>query len=207
MFRCLFRVILIVAVGGALLFFFAPRIFNNAANSIISSANASVAQGLAQYIPAGINSAGKSGDLQINLSGLTPSTPYEITLDQGQCGLTSQDLGAVTSDSNGNFYIELPLASLDTNQTWFVDVHQEGADGQSVACGQLSTNQDASVQVVKASQSGPNVFGAQTPIPTGTATATATGTPSASTSPSLPNTGANPGSNQQYDNSQYPRKY
>lgn len=204
MLKTLFRVVLIIAVGGALLWFLAPHIFNDAANSILSSTDSTIAhaQGLAQYIPPDASTSGKSGDLQVNLSGLTPSTSYEITLDEGQCGTVSKNLGSVTSDGSGNFYIELPLASLDTGQTWFVDVHQNGADGPSVACGQLSTNQDAGAQVVSSSQSGPNVFGPQTPATSSSATGS-TGT----STPSLPNTGADPGNNQQYDNNQYPRKY
>ncbi len=213
MFKSLFRIILILIVGGGLLWFFAPRIFNNAANSLISSNDPSVAnaQGLAQFIPAEATSLGKSGELQINLSGLLSNTSYEITLDEGQCGQVSKDLGQATSDNNGNFYIELPLSSLDTSQTWFVDIHQQGEYGQSVACGQLQTNQDSSAQAINASQSGPNVFGGQPSLPndqgqgdTPTPSATGTGT---STPSGLPNTGANPGNGQQYDNTGYPRKY
>jgi hypothetical protein len=202
--KTLFRVILIVVVGGVLLWFLAPRIFNDAANAILSSTGSAVAQaqGLAQYIPPDASTSGKSGDLQVNLSGLTPRTSYEITLDEGQCGTIDKDLGSVTSDGSGNFYIELPLASLDTGQTWFVDVHQDGANGPSVACGQLSTNQNASSQVINASQSGPNVFGPQAPATSSSATGS-----SGTSTPSLPNTGADPGNNQQYDNNQYPRKY
>ena len=204
--KALTRILMALIVLGALLWIFAPRIFNNAANTFLSSADAQ-AQGLAQYIPAGATSSGK-GDLQVQLNGLTPSTTYDITLDQGACGSTRQDLGSVTSDSNGNFYIEVPLASLDTKSTWYVDVHQQNAFGTSVACGQLQTNQDASSQIINAPLSGPNDFGPQ-PSPTDQSQGTApnTITNSNSTPSGLPNTGANPGNNQQYNNSKYPRKY
>ena len=214
MFKALTRVLVALVVLGALLWIFAPRIFNNAANSFISSADAQ-AQGLAQFIPSNATSSGKTGDLQVQLNGLTPSTSYEITLDQDQCGPSGKDLGSVTSDGNGSFYIELPLASLDTKSIWFVDVHQQGIEGPSVACGQLQTNQDSSSQIISAPLSGPNVFGPQ-PSPTdqgqdATPTATTTGSSGGTTSPTtpngLPNTGADPGNNQQYDNNKYPRKY
>lgn len=204
MFKSLLRIILILVAVGVLLFFFAPRIFNSAANSLIHSVDSSAknAQGLAQFIPADATSQGTSGDLQVNLSGLLPRTSYEITLDESQCGLVNKDLGKATSDGSGNFYIELPLSSLDTNQTWFVDIHQQGAEGVSVACGQLQTNQNA----VNNSQSGPNLFGAPPSLPNdqGTPTPGATGP---STPNGLPNTGANPGNGQQYQNNGYPRKY
>lgn len=194
MIRRLFRWLLILAVIGALIWIFAPRLFNNAANSLISSINstASQAQGLALFVPAGANSPNKSqGDLQVNLTGLTPNTTYALTLDQSQCGGVSKDLGQGKSDANGHLYIEIPLASLDIKQTWFVNVLQRG---QSIACGLLQTNQDSSTQAINATQSGPDVFGPQAG--------------SNQSSPGgLPNTGVQPGGNQQYDNNQYPRKY
>lgn len=214
MFKALTRILIILIGLGVLLWIFSPRIFNNAANSFISSADAQ-AQGLAQYIPSDATSSGKTGDLQVQLNGLTPSTTYEIALDQGQCGSTGKDLGQATSDNNGNFYIELPLASLDTKLTWFVDVHQQSVDGPSVACGQLQTNQDSSSQISSASLSGPNVFGPQPSpsdqnqdtTPTVTTSGSSSGTTGTTTPSGLPNTGANPGNNQQYDNNKYPRKY
>lgn len=213
MFKMLTRLILIMVIGAALFWIFAPHIFGNAANSIISSVDSSVAQaqGLAQFVPAGLTSQGqgKSGDLQVNLNSLLPNTVYEITLDQGQCGVAGQDLGQVTTDDSGSFYIELPLKTLDTSQTWFVDIHQQSAQGSSVACGQLQTNQDSSAQASNAAQSGPNVFSGSQSLPndpssgnTPTPTTTSPSTPSG-----LPNTGANPGNGQQYDNNKYPRKY
>jgi hypothetical protein len=193
-FRRLFRWLVILAVVIALIWIFAPRLFNNAANSLISSINstASQAQGLALFVPAGPNSPNRSqGDLQINLTGLNPNTTYALTLDQGQCGGVSKDLGQRKSDANGHLYIEIPLASLDITRTWFVNVLQQG---QSVACGLLQTNQSSSTQAINATQSGPNVFGPQTG-----ANQSAPG--------GLPNTGVKPGGNQQYRNNQYPRKY
>ncbi|HEY1351948.1 MAG TPA: hypothetical protein VGF67_20195, partial [Ktedonobacteraceae bacterium] len=170
----------------------------------LTSADTSIAnaQGLAQYIPAGVTEQNKLGDLQVNLSGLLAGTSYEITLDESQCGLVDKDLGRVTSDGNGNFYIEFPLTSLDSKQTWYVDIHQVGAQGPSVACGQLETNQASSTQAVNASQSGPNVFGASQPVPNDQSAS-----PTGTSPKGLPNTGAGPAKGQAYNNSTYPRKY
>jgi hypothetical protein len=195
---------MILVIVGVLVWIFSPRVFNNAANTLLTSVDTSIAnaQGLAQYIPAGVTDQNKSGDLQVNLSGLQTRTSYEITLDESQCGLVNKDLGGVTSDGNGSFYIEIPLTSLDNKQTWYVDIHQVGVQGPSVACGQLETNQDSSTQAVNASQSGPNVFGSSQSLPNDQS-ASSTGT-----SPKgLPNTGAGPANGQSYNNSTYPRKY
>lgn len=211
MFKRLFRILLTLVIVGVLVWLLAPRIFDNAANSLISSTTTQ-AQGMAQFLPAqAISASSSKGDLQINLTGLSPNATYELSLDKGQCGSTSTDLGPAKTDTNGNFYVELPLNTLDTSQAWYIDVLQQG---QSVACGLLQTDQDVSTQVINA---GPNVFGPQTPTdqsdqtPT-TASGAGTSPPqqnstSSSTLPNLPGTGVDPGTNQQYNNNQYPRKY
>lgn len=204
--------ILVLIVGGAL-WFLAPRLFDQAANSLITSANASIsqAQGLAQFVPASVNQT-KQGNLQVKIDGLTPNTVYDVTLDQGQCGQMSMDLGTVNSDDNGSFYNEFALSSFKPDATWFVDIHEQNATGQTVACGQLETNSASGAQVISASNGGPNVFGGNSqsvPNDQGqTPTATPTTTTNTPTQPSgLPNTGVDPGNNQQYDNDTYPRKY
>lgn len=203
MFRRLFRLLLTLAIVGAVIWFLAPRIFDGAANSLLNS-SVSQAQGLAQFIPANVNAANNSkGELQINLTGLSPETTYQLTLDEAQCGGSSTDLGSATSDANGNFYMEIPLTSLDTKQSWYVDVLQQG---QSVACGLLQTDQDIGTQVINAAQSGPDVFGPQPTQATTPITNSSAGNVS-SQLPNLPGTGASPGDGQQYDNNQYPRKY
>ncbi len=211
-FTRLLRLLFILIIGGLLIWFLAPRIFDNAANSLISSTS-SQAQGLAQFVPAGVSSPNK-GDLQINLTGLTADTTYQLTMDQAQCSGTGTNLGQARSNSSGNLYLELPLTSLDISKIWYVDILQ---GSQSVACGLLQTNQDTGIQFIDASQSGPDIFGSQgtpvaqpTPTPTAQnqAGATPTDNSNASNKPSgLPNTGADPGGNQRYDNNQYPRKY
>jgi hypothetical protein len=210
LFKTLTRLLLVLIIAAGLFWFFAPRFFSNAANSIVSSIDPSVAQaqGLAQFVPAGSTTMdqGKSGDLQVNISSLEPDTTYDITLDQGQCGVESKDLGQVTTDDNGNFYAELPLKTLDTSQTWFVDIHDQDAQGSSVACGQLQTNQDASNQAGISAQPGTNVFNGSQPLPNDSGNADSTPTTTPSTPSGLPNTGANPGSGQ-YDNNTNPRKY
>ena len=205
MFTKLFRLLLILVIVGALIWFLAPRISDGAANSFINSP-ISQAQGLAQFVPASTSSSTNAkGDLQVNLTGLTPNTTYEVSLDQGQCGSSSKDLGPAKSDASGNFYIELPMTSLDTKQTWYIDVLQQG---QSVACGLLQTDQSTSSQAINAG--GPNVFGPQPTQGTQGQTNTPASSQNSNTSSTLPNmpvTGVNSGSSQQYDNNQYPRKY
>lgn len=201
MFRRLFRLLMTLIILGILIWFLAPRIFDGAANSLIHS-TVSQAQGLAQFVPASVNSLNNAkGDLQINLTGLTPDTTYQITLDQVQCGGNSTNLGQARSDGNGNFYTEIPMTSLDTSQIWYVDVLQQG---QSVACGRLQTDQDAGTQVISAVQSGPDVFG---PQPTQNSTSGASNNTQSSSLPNMPTTGVSAGNSQQYDNNQYPRKY
>lgn len=205
MFKTLSRLLVTLIILGILLWYFAPRLFANAANSLISPVDATLsqAQGMAQFIPAGVNSQNK-GDLQIKVDNLLPSTSYEITLDQDQCGSQAQDLGSVNSDSNGSFYVEFPLSSLNSGSTWYVNVHQDGANGLSVACGQLETNSTSGAQAIDSSHSGPDVFDGSQPLQNSSGQ---TPTPSPSKPNGLPNTGANPGNNQQYNNNQYPRKY
>ncbi|HEY0756160.1 MAG TPA: hypothetical protein VGD98_19545 [Ktedonobacteraceae bacterium] len=207
MFTRLFRLLLTLLVVGALIWFFAPRVLDGAANSLISS-TVSKAQGLAQYVPAGINSPNLTkGDLQINMTGLTPRTPYQVTLDEGQCGQTNVALGTALSDANGALYKEYPLPSLDTKKTWFISLWQQS---QNVACGQLQTNLDTGAQVVNAAQNGPDVFGPQPSDTSQNQNATPTDNSQSTNTPivnGFPNTGAGPASHQQYDNNQYPRKY
>lgn len=219
MFKRFFRTLLTLVFVGALIWIFAPRIFDSAANSLISSVNSQV-QGMAQFVPAGADSPNdKKGDLQVNLTGLTPDTTYQLTLDQVQCGGNSTQLSSPTTDANGNLYAEIPVTSIDVQKVWYLNVLQQG---QSVACGLLQTNKDAGTQVISASLNGPDVFGTQdTPVVQPTQDAQGqTITPVVGATPTedgntnnkpiltgLPNTGTAPGDNQQYDNNQFPRKY
>lgn len=198
------RVVIILIVVGGALWFLSPRLFDQAANSLITSASSvSHAQGLAQFVPANVNQT-KKGALQVKIDGLSPNTVYDVTLDQGQCGANGIDLGTINSDGNGSFDNSFSLANLRQDVTWFIDIHQQNAGGQSVACGQLETNATSGSQVI----TGPNVFGGSQSLPNDQGqnqTPTTTGT---TNQPSgLPNTGADPGNNQNYDNNTYPRKY
>lgn len=215
MFKRVFRVLLTLVCLIALVWIFAPRILDGAANSLLSSVNSQV-QGMAQFVPAGVSSlSDKQGDLQVNLSGLTPDSTYQLTLDQAQCGGTSTQLRKVTTDSNGNLYAEIPLTSIDLTRSWYLDVLQQG---QSVACGLLQTNKDADNQVISATLDGSSVFDPQANPTDQPAQDTPQGqvsnsvpndTPTDNNTPltGLPNTGAAPGDSQQYDNNQFPRKY
>lgn len=210
MFKKLTRILITLVVIGVLVWLLAPRIFDNAANSLISSSTTQ-AQGMAQFVPAqGISATSSQGEVQVNLTGLSPDTTYKLSLDKGQCGSSTINLGPAKTDANGNFYVELPLSSLDTNQTWYIDVLQQG---QSVACGLLQTDASVSSQVINA---GPNVFGPQTPSTDQTdqnsastpgTSAPQQNTTSSSTLPNLPGTGVKPDDGQQYNNSHDPRKY
>ncbi len=210
MFKNLFRILLTLIIVGILIILFAPRAFSNSANSLISSSTSQI-QGMAQFIPAqALSSLSNKGELQVSLTGLVPNTMYDLHLDQGQCGGTSTDLGSAKSDGNGGYYAELPMNSLDPKQTWYIDVLQQGV---SVACNVLQTDQDSSSQVIN---TGPNVFGPQTPSSQPAQGSGSTPTPETSSSqqnttsstlPNMPVTGSNPGKGQQYDNNQYPRKY
>jgi hypothetical protein len=221
-FKALTRIILILIVVGGLIWFFAPRIIDNASNSLLSATNSSLSQvqGLAQFIPSSVTEQNKgSGDLQVQLSGLEPNTVYDVTLDQSQCSTISKDLGTITADGSGGVYIVFTVGSLDNNQGWYVDVHQQNSLGETVACGQLETNKTSDAQVINSTQDGPGVFSGQAESPTPTTqsqsvTSESNSNPVAgsTTTPAtppqgLPDTGANPGNNQNYDNNQYPRKY
>lgn len=193
MLRFLTRLVIILVIIGAIIWFFAPSIINGAANSVIGSGNSAV-KGLAQFVPTTTtvknNATVSNGELQVKVDNLLSTTPYEVTLDTGQCGTIAKDLGKVVTDRGGSFYIEFPLSKLNTNSTWYVDVHKQGVNGVSVACGLLENNQTASSQVITSSPQSPAIFGN-----------------TSNQSTALPNTGADPGNGQSYDNNQYPRKY
>jgi hypothetical protein len=215
-FKSLFRILLTLVCVVALLWLFAPRILDSAANAQIGSPGSPI-QGMVQYVPAGVDSPNiNQGDLQINLSGLTPATSYHLTLDQAQCGGSSTQLRDVQSDTNGNLYAEIPLGSIDLKQNWYLNVLQQG---QSVACGLLQTNRALDTQVVNSSITPPAIFGppdtpdAQATQDANQGSTSLTNTTSAQDDTNkplktgLPNTGVAPGNSQQYDNIQFPRKY
>ena len=216
MFKRLFRVLLTLVCVVALLWLFAPRLLDGAANAQIGAPGSPI-QGMVQYVPAGDDSPNTNqGDLQVNLSGLAPATSYHLTLDQTQCGGASKQLRDIQSDHNGNLYAEIPLGSIDLKQTWYLDVLQQG---QSVACGLLQTNRDLDTRVIDLPSNAPGIFGpANTPDAQATQAASQ-GSTSLTNSTSaqndtnqplktgLPNTGVAPGDSQQYDNTQFPRKY
>lgn len=209
MIKMIFRLIIILVVGGVLLFLFAPRVFDNAGNSLLAAANSSNAQGLAQLIPAGVGSLGKSADLQVKVDGLLPSTQYEITLDPGQCGgFPTRDLGPISTDTNGSLFTTISLTPVDTKLSWYVDVLQ-GAGGVSVACGQLQMNKDTTSQVISATSSGaPTPTESSPSVPSSSSQGLPQSASSSGGTPGgLPNTGVRPGSGNGYDNTTYPRKY
>lgn len=215
MIKGLFRLLLIIAVVAALIFFFAPRFFAQAGTSLINSSDGSSVSGLAEYLPK--NTADNNNNLQISLQNLAPNTRYELTLDQNACGgYPSIDIGGVTTDSGGNVNSIFHINSLDLNVPWFIDVHQ-GADasGTSVGCGQLQVNQN-SVSVAATptpldnSNSSLTVNVGQSGVTTGNTTTNTSGngtTTNPDSPPGLPNTGVAPAGKNSYDNHTYPRKY
>jgi hypothetical protein len=181
--RTLFRLVVLLVIAGALLFFFAPRLFNQVGNSLLNSANSS-AQGVAQYLPSDVT--GQTNTLQLNITGLAANSKYFVTLDPGGCGnAPHKELGGFTSDQNGSANPDLHITNLDTQQVWFVNIHVGiSAGGSSVACGYLEMN---SQSVTSLNLTG-NI-GSTTGVP------------------GFPNTGVAPAGKDSYDNSTYPRKY
>jgi hypothetical protein len=204
MFRCLFRFIVLVALAIVVLIFLAPGFFEQIGSSLLNAVNNSSVGGLAQFIPGNPNN--QNSHLQISASGLTASSQYDITLDDASCGgAPSIDLGTVVTDSSGNIDQALSVGTLDTGQTWYIDLHQgSNASGNILACGRLiiSSNilePESTPFIVLNPPSGGQV---STPAVPG-----ATPTPAATSETGFPNTGVRPGDPNHYDNNVYPRKF
>jgi len=179
--KTLFRLVVLLVIAAVLLFFFAPRVFNQVGNSLLNSANTS-AQGVAQYLPSDVT--GQSSSLQLNVTGLAANSQYFVTLDPGGCGNTPHmELGGFTSDQDGNANPVFQITNLDSLQVWFVNIHAgSSAGGSSVACGYLEMNSQSLTTL--------NL--------TGNVGSSSTG---------FPNTGVAPAGKDSYDNNTYPRKY
>jgi hypothetical protein len=202
--RRLIRLLILAAILIVALIVFLPKFLAQAGNGILSNVDSSAnpISGLAQFIPA--NFLDKSNKLQISLSGLDTNRNYEVTLDPGACGDSgSIDVGPVTSDGSGNVNATFSLASLDTSQNWFVDVHSGTSASDSVlACTQLNSNNTSAVADANntALQLGNTDLSSSQ---TSSSASTTSNTPPGG----FPNTGVAPGSNNSYDNNSYPRKY
>lgn len=202
MFRCLFRLIVLGILGLLVVAFLLPQFVAQAGNSLIQAFNNSAASGLAQFIPA--NFTDQQNHLQISVSGLSAQSHYYVTLDSGQCGGSpSQVIGLVLTDASGGINQEFTLGTFNTNQTWYIAIHQ-GSDssGTIMACGQLTINgSSVATETTPVIILSPN-NGGQTAPPT-----IANPTPTSTTPSGLPNTGVKPGNSNDYDNHAYPRKY
>jgi hypothetical protein len=205
---CIRRLFLLLALGVVVviaLALFLPHLFAQAGNSVISAFNGSnpSISGLVQFVPA--NVVGKDNTLQITVSGLTANAKYEVTLDPNSCGANNSfNVGIITADASGNVNSSLPLATIDLNTNWFVDIHNGVSAGDAVlACGQLNINNssvaiEATNSVIQLSPtSGQGNSEQVTPSPD------VTPTPQTG----YPNTGVAPGGAHSYDNNVYPRKY
>jgi hypothetical protein len=183
-----------------------PQFLARAGNSLLNNINSSAApiSGLAQFIPA--NFLAKNNKLQISLSGLAANKQYDVTLDPGTCGNSGYiDVGLVTSDSSGNVTTTFSLSPLNKSSGgWFVDVHSGASASDSVlACSQLNTNDASAAAEVS------NTTLQLSPGPSDLTNAQVTpGLTTTNTTPKgFPQTGADPGSSNSYDNNAYPRKY
>lgn len=217
----------LVVLAIALVVFFAllaPTLIRGAGNTLISALNNSTAQGVAQLIP-GLQ--GKTDALQLQLSGLLPSTAYYVTLDQGQCpGPELLNIGKVSTNSSGGVTSLFTLSQLqsalqgafqgDLQQGLFVDVHSGDLSGQSVACGKVLSQLNLLVTPTPTPTPAPVTTTPTTgTTPTATPTSAPTPTPATTTGNTLhehgyggfPNTGVTPGGSNSYDNYTYPRKY
>lgn len=204
--RCLFRLVVLVALAILAFLVLAPRLFQQAGNSLLNAFNNSAASGLAEFIPANFND--QNNHLQISINGLTARGQYHVTLDPQVCGnFPYIDLGEVTADSSGSINKLLTLPKLDINQTWYVDIHQGNSPtGTIEACGKLFTNSNSvAVNATPIISLSPQSNGnGQVSAPT---IAGGSPTPGATPQTGFPNTGVQPGSKNIYDNYVYPRKY
>ncbi|GAC1383373.1 MAG: hypothetical protein NVS4B7_13340 [Ktedonobacteraceae bacterium] len=234
MIRKFFRLILLGIILIVLIIIFAPTLIKGAGNALLTSANDSSAQGIAQILP---HAQGKGADLQIKLDGLTANSPYYVSLDQGQCsGASLYTVGRIVTDGNGAATTTLPLNDLQNSiqQNLWLNVHR-GSDtsGQSVACGQVLSNDNVLSQfgnaptVTTSSSSlvvNPSISNSSnsTDVPNGVvntnnpAIDTNAGTdnnPQASlvgrrhSITAFPDTGVAPAKSNFYDNYSFPRKY
>ena len=228
---CLKRLFQLVFFGIAavvLVIVFAPSLIKGAGNALLSAANNSAAQGFSSLVPA---AQGKGASLQINVSGLSPSSDYYVTLDRDECGgQVLANLGKITTDGSGATTTSLPVTDLGSivQYTLYLDVHQgNDAGGQSVACGQVQVNNAVAYlagtpAAVKGTASPTTSIPTPTPTPTtATSSTTTTTTGSVGDSPAdgflpimhhnpfggFPNTGVAPAQSGGYDNNTYPRKY
>jgi hypothetical protein len=224
LFGCLFRLLILAVAALACFFFLAPSLIRGAGNTLISALNNSSAQGVAQFIP---GLPGKTANVQIQLSGLLPSTTYYATLDEGQCGgKVLANLGKVSTDNNGSVTSLLTLNDLqsalksavqgDLQQGLYVDVHYGSPTGKSVACGKVLSQIGQLVTPTPTPTPAPAAVTATTAAPTPTPTPTSSVVNNVSPVNSLrnhgfasgfPNTGVAPSGNNGYDNYTYPRKY
>jgi hypothetical protein len=204
--KCLGRLVVLVALAILALIMLVPALLQQAGNSLLSAFNNSAASGLAELIPANFNDP--NNHLQVSVSGLTANGQYYVTLDPGSCGSSPYiDLGEVRADSAGNINKLFTLGSLDTSQTWYVDVHQgNDPSGTIEACGRLVTNSSSvAVNVTPILSLSPESTGSgQISAPT---IGNASPVPNSTPQTGFPNTGVQPGSKNSYDNYVYPRKY
>ncbi|GAC1343366.1 MAG: hypothetical protein NVSMB27_03220 [Ktedonobacteraceae bacterium] len=210
--------LLLCIVTVVLIIFFAPSLIKGAGNALITSIDNSAAQGVAQLIP---HAQGNGADLQVKLDGLAANTNYYVSLDQGQCGGTALfNVGKISTDANGSSTATLSLNDLRNalSQGLWLDVHQgTDASGQSIACGQILSNNSAIAQFGSTPTS--TSTDTPTPIPTTAVSNIPTTSPvnSLDTSvsdraalhgvSSFPATGVAPATNNSYDNYTFPRKY
>ena len=212
MIKLLLRLVLIGVVGFFILVLYRPDFVAKAGNALLNGNNGKVV-GSAQLLP---NTEGKGSSLQVSLQGLTSRVHYVVTLDQGSCGgKVLATVGSITADGQGNALANIEKSNLDATvaQGVWVDVHQNSANGPSVACGQVQVNSTVAVQQGNTNNNGTTtnmtpVSASVSPVNnTSNNTSNTTLYPINSAVGGFPQTGAAPAKDDSYDNYKFPRKY
>ncbi len=205
----LFKLVFFGIIAIVLVVMFAPSFIKGAGNALLSSANNSAAQGFSSLVP---DIQGKGLSLQINVSGLNPSSDYFVTLDRDVCGgQVLAKVGKITTDASGATTATLPVADLTSllQNTVYLDVHQ-GTDvnGQSVACGPVQLN-DAVASLAGSPTTVNSTSSTSNTITSGNTGSTLGEGFLLNHSPlnGFPDTGVAPTRGNNYDNNTFPRKY
>jgi len=206
----LFKLVFFGIIAIVLVVMFAPSFIKGASSALLSSANNSAAQGFSSLVP---DAQGKGLSLQINVSGLNPSSDYFVTLDRDVCGgQVLAKVGKITTDASGATTATLSVADLTSfvQNTVYLDVHQgTDANGQSVACGQVQLN-DAVASLAGSPTTVTNTSSSANTIITSGNTGGTLGEGfllNHNPLSGFPNTGVAPARGNGYDNNTFPRKY
>lgn len=209
----------LIVIAGVGLFLWHPDGVIKLINTLLHPARNSTAYGSALVVP---GAQGKSGDIQINLQGLTSRLHYVVTLNKGACdGPILRTFNTVTADGSGNAVNTFALTNFNytTQPNLWINVHEgDSVDGTSVACGQVQVNRTLLLNPTPT----PGATHRATPTPkpiirpaptvvasntSGTNTYSGSNSPSVRNIPDLPHTGVDTGDDNTYDNYAGHHKY